>query len=180
MLGPQGKLLTGAQTDLSASHLTTEENNVRLSLTAANRWLMQESRTVKSTFLNLLEVLKDKPVMAPTLITQEEAEARMTARQVVHKYETGLASGSKELTNLEDVAVIVDRLATGVRGGGAYRNVVYRVPRAREFADRIVELLEWKDSGQLVVDTSHQPGMGGVKEKIVASRVSPDVETVEP
>lgn len=169
MLGPNGKALVGAKTDLSHGRVQAESSHARLGLSVANRWAMLDPKTVKGTVLNLIEVFRMNPIQAPRLISPEESEARMTAHQIVHKYDRGVAAGSEALAGLTDIELIVDKLATGVRGGGPYRNVTYRVPQARELFDRVVELLEWDAGGQLVVNTVLEPRVPIVGQRVLAN-----------
>jgi hypothetical protein len=113
-------------------------------------------------------------------MTPDELEARETAHQIAYKYERGLEAGAKELEGINDLETIVKTLANGVRGSGPYRNVTYRVPSAKKLLPRVVELLEWTDTGKVTVNPIPETVSAKVDGKTLMSKNEADESPEEP
>ena len=158
LLGAHASVMEGSSKDLDACVVHAIAKDAKLNLSVPNRWASMGADSAREMLGYLVDAFQKKPIeKAPSLLTGEELEARAIARQVEHEYAQSLAAGSKVLVDVRDIETIVKTLQGGVRGEGAYRKVVYKVPKSEGRLRRVLELLEWK--GDELVMTIREPSM---------------------
>ena len=175
LLGPQApRSFEGAAKDLDRCTVVATGREASLNLETTNRWATLGSLGIKDALVHLVGAFqKQLPNKAPALMSLEETEARAVAQRIAEKFELAMAAGTTDVSVGHDIGKLIDAMNAGVRGGGVYRKVSYRVDQASKYKARLLQLLQWQGD-TLVVVLSDPP----VPKTTIAAQ--PDAESDQP